>query len=541
MERLSKERVERALARKLGVRDKIGPDVVQAERDFELLRQLLRGDAAKCEQVTRALLQPLEEIIGYALTHSAKDNPNRPRYLKWQKLMEFLHTQGELPKNMINRAVGALAAETAPVKPPPPPLPVAVPREPELPREARHLDWAKLPLPVDIPGEPEPVPSSDSSTPPIAQALPAWKFVPVPDGPDNHEDCDARPFDAPGGLKIIGARVRGKKHKHDGTNCDDWFEFAAAGPWTIIAVSDGAGSKKLSRVGAKAATAAAIRELTAQLANHRLAPRDSHEDWKLPSADVEYVRDALIRTMTTAFLAVKAACDERTSDPAIEAYLGRKPEVNDFSATLLLAVHLPLGDDRDFVMACQIGDGMSAAITRSGSAILLGEADVGGYSGETDFLTSTPKLAADHLGRKIMMFVGPIQAVMVMTDGVADDYFPPEAHMGRLWGDLVVNGIPDIERASDSTPTIDAPEETTEYWDRGQALKANLRSSAALADKLGVPLDALLAQGTLLPATPFDSSVAAAHERLRIWLDAYQVRGSFDDRTLVLLHRPRWS
>ena len=28
--------------------------------------------------------------------------------------------------------------------------------------------------------------------------------------------------------EIIGARVRGKKHKHEGTNCDDWFETAVA-------------------------------------------------------------------------------------------------------------------------------------------------------------------------------------------------------------------------------------------------------------------------------------------------------------------------
>jgi hypothetical protein len=28
-----------------------------------------------------------------------------------------------------------------------------------------------------------------------------------------------------------------------------------------------------------------------------------------------------------------------------------------------------------------------------------------------------------------------------------------------------------------------------------------------------------------------------AADRLRLWLDAYHVRGSFDDRTLVALHR----
>jgi len=31
----------------------------------------------------------------------------------------------------------------------------------------------------------------------------------------------------------------------------------------------------------------------------------------------------------------------------------------------------------------------------------------------------------------------------------------------------------------------------------------------------------------------------AAADLLRIWLDSYHVRGSFDDRTLVVLHRER--
>src|SRR5436190_1624232 len=109
-----------------------------------------------------------------------------------------------------------------------------------------------------------------------------WKYLPVPDDPDKHDEFDARAGSSPENLKIIGARVRGKKHKHEGTNCDDWFEFITAGTWTIITVSDGAGSKVFSRVGALESCRAAAEELRACLAEHRLKEREnwSNETFK---------------------------------------------------------------------------------------------------------------------------------------------------------------------------------------------------------------------------------------------------------------------
>src|SRR5947209_19837995 len=87
----------------------------------------------------------------------------------------------------------------------------------------------------------------ESEVPPGA-AL--WQYQPVADPADRHPDDWQSPRAEPlQGWHLVGARVRGRKHKHDGTNCDDWFELAQAGPWSLIAVSDGAGSYRLSRVG----------------------------------------------------------------------------------------------------------------------------------------------------------------------------------------------------------------------------------------------------------------------------------------------------
>jgi hypothetical protein len=143
-----------------------------------------------------------------------------------------------------------------------------------------------------------------------------WQYLPLPDEPDRHDESAQATGVSPEGMKIIGARVRGVKHKHEGTNCDDWFEFANAGPWTVIAVSDGAGSARFSRVGAEHACKAAVRQLRDDLTGHRIEPRAvwSAETWRrdvetgtFAEGDLEEVQVALHRAMLAAYEAVEQA------------------------------------------------------------------------------------------------------------------------------------------------------------------------------------------------------------------------------------------
>ncbi|MBX9580184.1 MAG: protein phosphatase 2C domain-containing protein [Gemmataceae bacterium] len=407
---------------------------------------------------------------------------------------------------------------------------------------------------------------------PPAPTAPGWRYLPVPDDPDRHDEFDARELpDPPAGFRLIGARVRGKKHKHDGTNCDDWFEFGRAGAWTVLAASDGAGSKKLSRVGARAACGKAVEVLAAGLRDVVLDPDRPKDEWEaaLARADdtlafadprVDAVRRLLHDAVNRAYAAVVAAHAERAGKPEYEALVNNRPlEVGDLSCTLLLAVHRPIrvGDAAaDVVLAVQVGDGLVGAVSRSGAVKPLGAADSGGFSGETEFLTSEGKRDPDYLDRKVDAFLGSLQALLVMTDGVADDYFPADQELGRLWADLVVNDIPDVagpsadevNAAVGKTPLMSA--DKVPEADFGEAVevvsadaprpKVVIRSAAALAEKYGVPVAHLLQTPALLAAArggPDPLPGDAPADRLRAWLDAYQVRGSFDDRTLVVLHR----
>ena len=71
----------------------------------------------------------------------------------------------------------------------------------------------------------------------------------------------------------------------------------------------------------------------------------------------------------------------------------------------------------------------------------MGEPDSGDFSGETDFLTSPQMKNKDNLQSRTRISKSPASLLLVMTDGVADDYFPNNTQLLRLCCDLILNGI----------------------------------------------------------------------------------------------------
>lgn len=348
--------------------------------------------------------------------------------------------------------------------------------------------------------------------------------------------------------EIIGARVRGKKHKHEGTNCDDWFETAVAEGCFIAVVADGAGSKQLSRIGARVSCEAAVEYLRNEIPEMfsrdrglrtKLAGDMSGEEFL--GACGEFA--ALIRkSAVAAFDAVIQKLGSLYSDGSYVRVLGRNPTLADMGSTFLAAVAVPVevnGERQRFVVTLQIGDGCICAIDtqaeHSKCLRLMGEADSGAYSGETEFL-SERTVSEDAAARKTRISRGRSDILMLMSDGVADDYFPAQPMMKRLLLDLRLNGI--LPMPGDTSGRCEpAPMEFPAVTPEQQPVAVQY-SKQLLKDGEDAVNELWDSRDTLAPWSleAWGKSLGGTPElRLQNWLDNYSERGSFDDRTLVVM------
>lgn len=419
---------------------------------------------------------------------------------------------------------------------------------------------------VEISAETEKIPAETSADPVIpdkeklsdrdvtAHTAAMWKYNPVPESPEPYPESICR-GDSAGSFSVTAASVRGKKHKHDGSNRDDSFAFEIIDDILVAAVSDGAGSKPFSRIGAKAACEAVIKYSKIRL---EAIKRDFPEFRKdlggaLDSggfgAVCSQIAGMLRDSCAEAFASVEAAVEKRADNPEFEAAVGRKPELKDFSCTLLSTVIIPVEtkNGREYLTASiQLGDGMIAAIDENaetaGALIILGDADSGSFAGETEFITSEQFRNPESLMSRTKIRRGKLTSLMMMTDGVADDYYPNNPQLLRLALDLKLNGIMPMGKKADTgnaeLPAV--PEPVSYPWvNDGDVLYA-LQYAKNVLSETGLTLEELWKNKAVQQKASL-AEFGIIHEKnaaemLTIWLDNYVERGSFDDRTLLLVN-----
>ena len=169
-----------------------------------------------------------------------------------------------------------------------------------------------------------------------------WNYIPVPTDlvePVPEYITLTKTFP---GSRITAARVRGKKHKHEGTNCDDWFEVSNYDDITFIVVSDGAGSKKFSRIGARESCRAAAGYLAANFKEAINNDASIRDNLLLEVSDTKFIAscsllaEILQKASLQAFNSVEAAFYSRSSNDEYAKLLGRELRFNDLSGTLLV-------------------------------------------------------------------------------------------------------------------------------------------------------------------------------------------------------------
>lgn len=402
--------------------------------------------------------------------------------------------------------------------------------------------------------EQNPEDSEESKTESVTEYTASlWKYTAIADDvPEPSPEYYTR-SDIYDGGKVIGARVRGKKHKHEGTCCDDWFETASLGDITFIAVADGAGSKKLSRIGSQESCRAAVGFLKdhfeKNIVNDTKIMSGIALDMNSPDfmSACKTLAEAVRGAVNEAYLAVKSAFYCRAFNEKFIGYMGRSLDIRDFSATLLISVVIPLGNEKNekLVVSCQIGDGMIALIDTSAefsaSVKRMGDSDSGEFSGETEFLTTEKMRAPESIALKTRISRGNSDILMMMTDGVSDDYFPVESQMHRLYFDLAANGILPPRKVFNENSTDEwqdkLPEPSVYPWVNDKSVMVAANYTNKICRETGLTFENIWNAPEILEAAAAklgDFLEENAAERLKVWLDNYVERGSFDDRTLVI-------
>lgn len=382
-----------------------------------------------------------------------------------------------------------------------------------------------------------------------------WKYQPLDENePENHSEyiSDKKKLSD---AVIIGASVRGKKHKHDGSNRDDWFETDCIDDIAVIAVSDGAGSKKFSRIGAEVSCKASVEYIKKAIEKMK---SDGSYQLNYDGISAEIGSDNFMKgcgvfagiiqeAVISAYDAVKAAYEERRGKYQYLELLKRDMNFKDFSATLLLVLIIPVvcdGKNQHLIMSCQIGDGMIAMVNNrlscKDAVKLLGEADGGAFAGETDFLTSETMHKKENLMGRTRIARSEISDVIIVTDGVADDYYPNAAQTSRLYTDLAMNGIVTFPEKHEGSIFSDIesrlPEPVSYPWVNDNSIEVPLNYSKTTAEACNIEVSALWGENQIATKmfSKLDSADKPVEERLKTWLDNYVERGSFDDRTLVI-------
>ena len=242
-------------------------------------------------------------------------------------------------------------------------------------------------------------------------ARPQWQKVEPTDqsDPTTHEAHDEAILEGP--WRLAAASVRGKLHAHRGGWREDAFRHGVAhavdGTYSVVVVSDGAGSAPLSRVGSNLLCQTALDYLISTLGQSAPLSADAKT---LAERDLPPLRSVLVES---ARLALQTLRDEAAR---------RNRPLSDFAATFLVLVRREW-NGAQLCAALQAGDGGIALWNQDDSLTILGEADHGAQSGETRFLISSGMEA--ELPARVKFSIRPnLHAVAVFTDGISDDYFP---------------------------------------------------------------------------------------------------------------------
>lgn len=260
------------------------------------------------------------------------------------------------------------------------------------------------------------------------------------------KEDDAKAFGMLGDKHIVVASNRGRSHENNGSFRDDdfAFQFIEETGWSVVAVSDGAGSYPFSRKGSQLACDAVVKyfkqrvdkEQLKDLENKLLEFGISKEDVLLRNIEVG-AKQLMYKSVLYVHHAIKVEAENTYKiNPQLFAHHKAKSLLDYFHATLIFVLFKKF-DFGYVVLTFSVGDCPIAIMDKSQSnTMLLNVLDVGEFGGGTRFITQNDIYQPDAKPLKMaerfnVHITTDFSYLFLMTDGIYDAKFVVEANLKK--------------------------------------------------------------------------------------------------------------
>jgi serine/threonine protein phosphatase PrpC len=303
----------------------------------------------------------------------------------------------------------------------------------------------KIKFLFNIAGEPESSPPNEKLISLVVNPDPKslWKDIPSDKNDLFWKEDDVSISDSLGNRRIVVASKRGRSHENVGSFRDDDFaykHFEKTG-WSVIAVSDGAGSYSLSRVGSQLACNAVVEYFE----NHSYLEQSVFEEKLLEfnsSKDEALLKEIEILSKQNLYKAAvfvhnqikEHAEDTFLEHPELFNNPRAKTHLDYYHSTLIFTVFKKY-DFGYVILTFGVGDCPIAIMNKDKtSTSLLNWLDVGEFGGGTRFITQ-PNIfhSKEHpmVTRFNFKIVSDFSFLFLMSDGIYDPKFVVEANLEK--------------------------------------------------------------------------------------------------------------
>ncbi|WP_123966637.1 PP2C family serine/threonine-protein phosphatase [Chryseobacterium phosphatilyticum] len=222
--------------------------------------------------------------------------------------------------------------------------------------------------------------------------------------------------------KIVIASKRGRSHAHEGKFREDDFSVRnLPADWSIIAVSDGAGSAKLAREGSRIATASISQFFDSGTILEKI---EKNIRIYYSSETTSEAQHNIIRLLYESVLYSYNTLEQTAGEHNLS--------LHDLNATLIFTLVKKFNFGY-VILSFGVGDCPINLISSDFSEVqLLNQMDVGEFGGGTRFITTKEIFNDQIVSRFGMTCVDDFSHLVLMTDGIYDPKFATENKLEDL-------------------------------------------------------------------------------------------------------------